>query len=60
MASPITKFFAPPLPLKMGHQPVEERIDQRPVKEQEQICVECLQPVHWRHDSGEVRRWKTE
>ena len=31
-----------------GHEPVKERIAQRPVDEMEQARVECLQPVHRR------------
>ncbi len=35
-----------------GHDPVEERIAQRPVDEMKQPRVECLQPVHRQKCSG--------
>ena len=39
------------------HEPVKERIDQRPVDEQKQARVERLQPVHRRQCSG---NWEVE
>ena len=39
-------------PAQNGHEPVKDRIGQRPVDEMKQARVERLQPVHYRKCSG--------